>query len=118
MRRREFIAGLAARRRDQQVQLRGRQERTIAGWVLHFSAIAPVLRHRSVGYSAVGRDGRTFHQYGLESRHVPFSIDPLPHVMLWSPGRSNDPEITWLRDRIGPIVKSKFADLGDEEAQV
>ena len=40
--------------------------------------------------------------YGLEFRHVPFPIDPLPHAMLWSARRSNDPEIAWLRDRLGP----------------
>lgn len=47
--------------------------------------------------------------FGLESRHVPFFIDPLPHVMLWGTGRNKDPEITWLRDRLRPIVKRKFA---------
>jgi hypothetical protein len=33
--------------------------------------------------------------------------------MLWSAGRSNDPEITWLRDRLRPIVKSKLG-IADE----
>ena len=36
----------------------------------------------------------------LESRRVPFAIDPIPHVMLWSAGRSQDPEIAWLRNRL------------------
>jgi LysR family transcriptional regulator, mexEF-oprN operon transcriptional activator len=84
-------------------------QRTIVGWVPHFSAIAPVLGDSDLLAtlpSLAMLD--TFRQYGLESRHVPFSIAPLPHAMLWSAGRSNDPEITWLRDRLRPIVKSKF----------
>jgi hypothetical protein len=30
--------------------------------------------------------------------------------MLWNLSRNGDPEIAWLRDRLGPIIKSKFAD--------
>ena len=71
-------------------------ERTIAAWVPHFSAIALAMTD-------------TLCPYGLESRPVPFSIDPLPHAMLWSARRGSDPEIAWLRDRLRPIVKSKFA---------
>jgi DNA-binding transcriptional LysR family regulator len=51
----------------------------------------------------------TLRPYGLDSRPVPFPIDPLPHAMLWSAQRGRDPEIAWLRDQLRPIVKSKFA---------
>ena len=85
-------------------------ERTIAGWVPHFSAIAPVLGDSDLLAtlpSLAMRD--TLEQYGLDSRQVPFFIEPLPHAMLWSAGRSNDPEIKWLRERFEPIVRSQFA---------
>jgi hypothetical protein len=49
--------------------------------------------------------------YDLESRQVPFLIDPLPHAMLWSAARGNDPEIAWLRSRLRPIVRSNFANV-------
>ena len=85
-------------------------ERTIAAWVPHFSAIAPVLGDSDLlaTLPAVAMTD-TLRPYGLESRPVPFSIDPLPHAMLWSARRGSDPEIAWLRDRVRPIVKSKFA---------
>ena len=51
----------------------------------------------------------TAQPYRLDSRHVPFSIDPLPHAMLWNTARGNDPETSWLRARLSPIVKSRFA---------
>src|SRR5215470_4166206 len=62
--------------------------RTIGGWVPHFSAIAPVLRDSdllatlpSIAMLDVSK------LYGLESRQVPFFIDPLSHAMLWSANR-------------------------------
>jgi len=55
----------------------------------------------------------TLHPYRLESREVPFPIAPLAHAMIWSTGRSSHPEMIWLRDRLRPVVKSKFTDLGD-----
>src|SRR5262245_40582356 len=89
-------------------------ERTIGGWVPHFSAIAPVLRDSdllatlpSIAMLEVGK------LYRLESRQVPFLIDPLPHTMLWSASRGNNREIAWLRDRLRPIVRSKFANLAN-----
>jgi DNA-binding transcriptional LysR family regulator len=85
-------------------------ERTIAGWVPNFAAVAPVLAASDLLAtlpSLVMAD--MLHPHGLESRPVPFSIAPMPHAVLWSAGRSNDPEIRWLRNRLGPIVKSKFA---------
>src|SRR5215813_58290 len=85
-------------------------DRTIAGWVPHFSGIAPVLADSDLiaTLPAVAM-ADTLRPYGLDSRPVPFPIDPLPHAMLWSAQRGPDPEIAWLRDQLRPIVKSKFA---------
>jgi DNA-binding transcriptional LysR family regulator len=85
-------------------------DRTIAGWVPHFSGIAPVLADSDLiaTLPAVAMTD-TLRPYGLDSRPVPFPIDPLPHAMLWSGQRGRDPEIAWLRDQLRPIVKSKFA---------
>jgi LysR family transcriptional regulator, mexEF-oprN operon transcriptional activator len=85
-------------------------DRTITGWVPHFSAIAPVLGDSDLlaTLPSVAMFD-TLRQYNLATRDVPFSIDPLPHAMLWSAGRGNDPEIAWLRDRIRPIVRSQFS---------
>jgi DNA-binding transcriptional LysR family regulator len=85
-------------------------ERTIAGWVPHFSAIAPVLATSDLlaTLPVIAMD-ETMSAYDLESRKVPFPIPPLPHVMVWSTTRSRDPAMTWLRDRLRPIVKRNFA---------
>src|SRR5262249_41555272 len=84
-------------------------ERTIAAWVPHFSNMAPVLADSDLlaTLPAVAM-ADSLRQYGLDSRPVPFPIDPLPHAMLWSTRRGSDPEIAWLRDRLRPIVNSKF----------
>jgi LysR family transcriptional activator of mexEF-oprN operon len=85
-------------------------DRTIAGWVPHFSGIAPVLADSDLiaTLPAVAMTD-TLRPYGLDFRPVPFPIDPLPHAMLWSAQRGRDPEIAWLRGHLRPIVKSKFA---------
>jgi LysR family transcriptional regulator, mexEF-oprN operon transcriptional activator len=51
----------------------------------------------------------TLHAYRLESREVPFPLPALPHAMVWCSGRSRDPGLTWLRERLRPIVKRNFA---------
>ncbi len=85
-------------------------DRTIAGWVPHFSAIAPVLANSDLlATLPVIAMVETMHAYDLESREVPFPIAPLPHVMVWSTTRSRDPAMNWLRDRLRPIVKRNFA---------
>lgn len=97
----------------------GGLERTIACWVPHFSAIAPVLGESDLLATLPSIAMlNTVDQYDLESKPVPFLIEPLPHAMLWSAARSNDPEVTWLRERLELIVQSKFADPEDEPAQV
>jgi DNA-binding transcriptional LysR family regulator len=87
-------------------------ERRIAGWVPHFSAIAAVLAGSDLlaTLPAIAM-AETLHPYRLGSREVPFPIEPLPHAMVWSSRRSADPDMTWLRDRLRPIVKSKFTDM-------
>jgi DNA-binding transcriptional LysR family regulator len=84
-------------------------ERRIAGWVPHFSAIAPVLAGSDLlaTLPAIAM-AETLHRYDLDSRQVPFPIAPLPHAMIWSTGRSRDHGIAWLRDRLRPIVKANF----------
>jgi DNA-binding transcriptional LysR family regulator len=83
-------------------------ERTIAGWVPHFSAIAPVLANSDLlATLPVIAMAETMHAFELESREVP--IAPLPHAMVWSTTRSRDPAMNWLRDRVRPIVKRTFA---------
>lgn len=86
--------------------------RTIAGWVPNFSVIAPVLATTDLlaTLPTVAMTD-TLGPFDLASRRVPFAIDPLPHVLLRSAGRSKDPEIAWLLDRLRPIVKRKFAGL-------
>jgi DNA-binding transcriptional LysR family regulator len=86
-------------------------ERVIAGWVPHFSAIAPVLARSDLLATLPSiAMAETLHPYRLDSRQVPFPIAPLPHAAVWSSGRSRDPEIAWLRDRLHPIIKSKFTE--------
>jgi DNA-binding transcriptional LysR family regulator len=85
-------------------------ERKIAGWVPHFSAIAPILETSDLlaTLPSITKTGLGY-AYDLDSRKVPFPIAALPHVMLWNKGRGGDPEIAWLRDRLLPIIKRKFA---------
>jgi DNA-binding transcriptional LysR family regulator len=87
-------------------------ERSIAGWVPHFSAIAPILAGSDLLTTLPSiAMAETLGPYRLDSREVPFPIAPLPHAMIWSTGRSSHPEITWLRDRLRPIAKNQFTGL-------
>src|SRR3981189_3239963 len=87
-------------------------ERSIAGWVPHFSAIAPVLAGSDLLTTLPSiAMAETLGPYRLGSREVPFLIEPLPHAMIWSTGRSSHPEIAWLRDRLRPIAKNQFTGL-------
>jgi DNA-binding transcriptional LysR family regulator len=87
-------------------------QRTIAGWVPHFSAIAPVLAHSDLltTLPAIAM-AETLRVYKLESRKVPFPIAPLPHALIWSAGRAAHPEMIWLRARLRSVVKSTFTDI-------
>jgi LysR family transcriptional activator of mexEF-oprN operon len=80
-------------------------ERTVAGWVPHFS-IAPILASSDLLATMPAiTEGGLGYPYRLESREVPFPIAALPQVMLWNVSRKGDPEIVWLCDRLGPIIK-------------
>jgi DNA-binding transcriptional LysR family regulator len=87
-------------------------KRTIAGWVPNFSVIAPVLAASDLlaTLPAPAMAG-TLRPFALESRRVPFAIDPIPHVMLWSVARAKDPEIAWLRNRLRPLARNRFTSL-------
>jgi len=87
-----------------------RLERTIAGWVPNFSVMAPVLAGSDLLATLPALAmADTLAPYGLDSRRVPFALEPIPHALLWSAGRSHDPEIAWLRAKLRPIVKRRFA---------
>jgi hypothetical protein len=83
--------------------------RTIAGWVPNFSGVAPVLAASDLlaTLPAPAMAG-TLGPHGLESRRVPFAIEPIPHVLLWSRVRARDPEVVWLRRLLAPLVKARF----------
>jgi DNA-binding transcriptional LysR family regulator len=84
--------------------------RTIAGWVPNFCAVAPVLSGCDLlSTLPLLAMSETLHAYRLESRKVPFPISPLPHAMVWCSGRSRDPGLNWLRERLRPIAKRNFA---------
>jgi LysR family transcriptional activator of mexEF-oprN operon len=85
-------------------------ERTIAGWVPNFSAIAPILAgSEMLATLPTLAMTETLHTCRLDRREVPFPIAPLPHAMVWCNGCSRDPGLIWLRDRMRPIVKRNFA---------
>jgi DNA-binding transcriptional LysR family regulator len=87
-------------------------ERSIATWVPHFSAIAPVLAGTDLLTTLPSvAMAETLGPYRVDSREVPFPIAPLPHAMIWSSARNSHPEIAWLRDRLRPIAKVQFAGL-------
>jgi LysR family transcriptional activator of mexEF-oprN operon len=87
-------------------------QRSIAGWVPHFSAIAPILAGSDLLTTLPSIAlAETLGPYRLDSREVPFPIGPLPHAMIWSTARSAHAEIIWLRDRLRPIAKNQFAAL-------
>jgi len=84
--------------------------RTIAGWLPNFSAVAPVLAASDLlaTLPAPAMAG-TLGAHRLESRRVPFAIAPLPHVLLWSSVRAQDPEVAWLRRLLAPLARTRFA---------
>ena len=84
--------------------------RTIAGWVPNFCAVAPVLASSDLLSTLPALAMKeALRAYRLESVEVPFPLSPLPHAMVWCSGRSRDPGLNWLRDRLRPIVKRNFA---------
>jgi len=85
-------------------------KRTIAGWVPNFSAVAPILAGSDLLATLPELSmSETMHAYRLDSRAVPFPLPPLPHALIWCSGRSRDPGLIWLRERLRPIAKRNFA---------
>jgi DNA-binding transcriptional LysR family regulator len=84
--------------------------RSVAGWVPNFGAVAPVLANSDLLSTLPALAMKeALRAYRLESMEVPFPLPPLPHAMVWCSGRSRDPGLSWLRDRLRPIVKRHFA---------
>ena len=84
--------------------------RRIAGWVPNFCAVAPLLAESDLLATLPELAMRdSLRAYRLDSMEVPFKIAPLPHAMVWCSGRSRDPGLNWLRDRLRPVVKRSFA---------
>jgi hypothetical protein len=93
---------------------RAKLDRTIAGWVPNFSVIAPVLAKSDLLATLPAPAlADTLKPFGLDWRRVPFAIEPIPHVLLWSTARSGDPEVGWLRQRLQPLVKRRFSNAAD-----
>ena len=85
-------------------------KRSIAGWVPNFCAVAPVLSGSDLMSTLPALAMKeALRAYRLDSVEVPFSLRPLPHAMVWCSGRSRDPGLNWLRERLKPIVKRHFA---------
>jgi hypothetical protein len=89
--------------------------RTIAGWVPNFSVVAPVLAGSDlIATLPALAMANTLGPFRLARRRVPFAIGPIPHVLLWSAVRADNPELRWLRRRLQPIIKRKFGEPLDE----
>lgn len=85
-------------------------KRSIAGWVPNFSAVAPILAGSDLLSTLPALAmSETIHAFRLDSRKVPFPLPPLPHALVWCSGRSRDPGLIWLRERLTPIAKRNFA---------
>jgi DNA-binding transcriptional LysR family regulator len=83
--------------------------RTIAGWVPNFSVVGPVLaRSDLIATLPALSMANMVEAFGLASRRVPFTIEPIPHAVLWPAMRVDSPELKWLRRRLEPIIKRRF----------
>jgi len=82
--------------------------------ISHFSAVAPMLAKTDLIATLpaiVLADAlKTF---DLTAVRAPFSIEPMPHVLIWSSRHAQDPAIRWLRRHIeqamSEIVESAHA---------
>src|SRR5215470_11164354 len=89
--------------------------RSIAGWVPNFSVVAPVLAGSDlIATLPALAMANTLSPFRLAWRRVPFAIEPIPHVLLWSAVRADTPELKWLRRRLEPIIKKRFREPSDD----
>ena len=89
--------------------------RTVAGWVPNFSVVAPVLAQSDlIATLPAPAMANTLAPFGLDWRRVPFAIEPIPHVLLWSAVRAESPDLKWLRRRLEPVIKKRFREPQDE----
>jgi DNA-binding transcriptional LysR family regulator len=93
---------------------RAKLGRSVAGWVPNFSVIAPVLAQSDLlATLPAPAMADTLRPFGLDWRRVPFTIEPIPHALLWPSARAGDPEVAWLRQRLQPLVKRRFSSAAD-----
>src|SRR5262249_34735134 len=68
--------------------------RTIAGWVPNFSVVAPVLAGSDlIATLPALAMANTLSPFRLAWRRVPFAIEPIPPVLLWSAVRADTPAL-------------------------
>jgi DNA-binding transcriptional LysR family regulator len=83
--------------------------RTVSCWLPNFLAIAPVLSTTDLLATVPSLVmAEVVTRYRLDCRPVPFPIDPLPHAVIWSAARINDPDIRWLRGQVEPVFANHF----------
>ena len=93
---------------------RAKLGRTIAGCVPNFSVIGPVLAGSDLLASLPAPAlADSLKPFGLDWRRMPFAIEPIPHVLLWSSARAGDPEVGWLSQHFQPLVKRRFSGAAD-----
>lgn len=83
--------------------------RTIAARVPHFAAVAPLLVNSDLLATLpaiVMVDAAR--RYDVAAMPVPFAIEPMPHVLLWSARLANDPAIVWLRETLQQVIGEVF----------
>lgn len=83
--------------------------RTVGARVPVFAAVAPLLAASDLlatlpAIVMVDASRR----YGIASRPVPFSVEPMPHVLVWNASASRDPQIEWLRGQLRAAIDSVF----------
>ena len=83
--------------------------RTVGARVPVFAAVAPLLAASDLlatlpAIVMVDASRR----YGIAIRPVPFSVEPMPHVLVWNASASKDPESEWLRGLLRTVIDSVF----------
>jgi DNA-binding transcriptional LysR family regulator len=84
-------------------------ERVVAARVPTFAAVAPLLARSDLLATLpaiVMADAAR--RFDLIAMPVPFRIDPMRHVLLWTARLSSDPEIAWLRGLVRTAIAEVF----------